>query len=90
MRPQSLTALLLITLACKQAPKPAPQKEAPAAPARITPAHELELIDDEFAQAARFAGLDVPEPRPATQPMPEPVRTSPTGEKPEPAPRRKI
>ncbi len=36
MRPQSLTALLLITLACKQAPKPAPQKEAPAAPVRIT------------------------------------------------------
>jgi MSHA type pilus biogenesis protein MshL len=29
---------------------------------RITPAHELELIDDEVAQAARFAGLDVPEP----------------------------
>lgn len=48
---------------------------APAAappPARITPAHELELIDDEFAQAARFAGLDVPEPRPATPPPPVP------------------
>nr|WP_306441794.1 tetratricopeptide repeat protein [Methyloversatilis sp. XJ19-49] len=41
-------------------------------PARITPAHELELIDDEFAQAARFAGLDVPEPRPATPPPPAP------------------
>jgi tetratricopeptide (TPR) repeat protein len=43
-----------------------------AAPARITPAHELELIDDEFAQAARFAGLDVPEPRPAAPPPPAP------------------
>ncbi|MDP2869966.1 MAG: tetratricopeptide repeat protein [Methyloversatilis sp.] len=41
-------------------------------PARITPAHELELIDDEFAQAARFAGLDVPEPRPAAPPPPAP------------------
>lgn len=38
--------------------------EPPPAP-RITPAHELELIDDEIAQAARFAGLDVPEPAPA-------------------------
>jgi tetratricopeptide (TPR) repeat protein len=45
---------------------------AAASPARITPAHELELIDDEFAQAARFAGLDVPEPRPATPPPPAP------------------
>lgn len=45
--------------------------EAPP-PARITPAHELELIDDEFAQAARFAGLDVPEPRPAAPPPPAP------------------
>lgn len=45
---------------------------AVAPPARITPAHELELIDDEFAQAARFAGLDVPEPRPAAPPPPAP------------------
>ncbi|WP_018230234.1 tetratricopeptide repeat protein [Methyloversatilis universalis] len=41
--------------------------EPPPAP-RITPAHELELIDDEIAQAARFAGLDVPEPTPAPAP----------------------
>lgn len=41
-----------------------PPLPAPSAP-RITPAHELELIDDEIAQAARFAGLDVPEPTPA-------------------------
>ncbi|MBU0602382.1 MAG: hypothetical protein KKD25_08275 [Gammaproteobacteria bacterium] len=39
----------------------------PPAP-RITPAHELELIDDEIAQAARFAGLDVPEPTRPRQP----------------------
>lgn len=50
--------------------EPAPAIAPP--PARITPAHELELIDDEFAQAARFAGLDVPEPRPATPPSPPP------------------
>lgn len=47
--------------------------EAPAPlPPRITPAHELELIDDEVAQAARFAGLDVPEPRPAAPIAPAP------------------
>lgn len=44
---------------------------APAAP-RITPAHELELIDDEIAQAARFAGLDVPEPTPSVPPPASP------------------
>jgi len=44
---------------------------APAAP-RITPAHELELIDDEIAQAARFAGLDVPEPTPSAPPPASP------------------
>lgn len=44
---------------------------APAAP-RITPAHELELIDDEIAQAARFAGLDVPEPTPSVAPPASP------------------
>jgi tetratricopeptide (TPR) repeat protein len=51
----------------------APQSAAPpAAPPtpRITPAHELELIDDEIAQAARFAGLDVPEPTPSPPPAP--------------------
>jgi tetratricopeptide (TPR) repeat protein len=54
---------------------PARPVEAPAVPApapRITPAHELELIDDEIAQAARFAGLDVPEPQPAPAPAPTP------------------
>jgi hypothetical protein len=49
-----------------EAPTPAPL------PPRITPAHELELIDDEVAQAARFAGLDVPEPRPAAPVAPAP------------------
>lgn len=44
----------------------------PPLPPRITPAHELELIDDEVAQAARFAGLDVPEPRPAAPVAPAP------------------
>lgn len=44
---------------------------APVAP-RITPAHELELIDDEIAQAARFAGLDVPEPTPSVPPPASP------------------
>ncbi len=47
-----------------------PAEPLPPAPVRITPAHELELIDDEIAQAARFAGLDVPEPRSATPPPP--------------------
>ncbi|HEY9192770.1 MAG TPA: tetratricopeptide repeat protein [Methyloversatilis sp.] len=54
---------------------PARPDAPPAAPApapRITPAHELELIDDEIAQAARFAGLDVPEPQPAPAPAPTP------------------
>lgn len=46
--------------------------EAPAPAPRITPAHELELIDDEIAQAARFAGLDVPEPTPAPTPAAAP------------------
>jgi tetratricopeptide (TPR) repeat protein len=51
----------------------AAKPEAPTpAPPRITPAHELELIDDEVAQAARFAGLDVPEPRPAAPVAPAP------------------
>ncbi|MEK7883617.1 tetratricopeptide repeat protein [Methyloversatilis sp. NSM2] len=52
------------------APATEPQP-APAAP-RITPAHELELIDDEIAQAARFAGLDVPEPTPSIPPPASP------------------
>lgn len=43
-----------------------PDTAPPAPPPRITPAHELELIDDEIAQAARFAGLDVPEPTPSS------------------------
>lgn len=54
---------------------PARPAESPVASApvpRITPAHELELIDDEIAQAARFAGLDVPEPQPAPAPAPTP------------------
>ncbi len=46
--------------------------DAPAPAPRITPAHELELIDDEIAQAARFAGLDVPEPAPAPAPAAAP------------------
>lgn len=52
----------------------APAAEPPPAPAapRITPAHELELIDDEIAQAARFAGLDVPEPTPSVPPPASP------------------
>lgn len=52
----------------------APAAEPPPAPAapRITPAHELELIDDEIAQAARFAGLDVPEPTPSVAPPSSP------------------
>jgi tetratricopeptide (TPR) repeat protein len=54
------------TAAKPEAPTPAPL------PPRITPAHELELIDDEVAQAARFAGLDVPEPRPAAPVAPAP------------------
>lgn len=51
-----------------------PATEPPPAPAapRITPAHELELIDDEIAQAARFAGLDVPEPTPFVAPPASP------------------
>jgi tetratricopeptide (TPR) repeat protein len=51
-----------------------PAAEPPPAPAtpRITPAHELELIDDEIAQAARFAGLDVPEPTPFVAPPASP------------------
>lgn len=51
-----------------------PAAEPPPAPAapRITPAHELELIDDEIAQAARFAGLDVPEPTPSVPPPASP------------------
>lgn len=51
-----------------------PAAEPPPAPAapRITPAHELELIDDEIAQAARFAGLDVPEPTPSVGPPASP------------------
>lgn len=51
-----------------------PSAEPPPAPAapRITPAHELELIDDEIAQAARFAGLDVPEPTPFVPPPASP------------------
>lgn len=51
-----------------------PATEPPPAPVapRITPAHELELIDDEIAQAARFAGLDVPEPTPSIPPPASP------------------
>lgn len=51
----------------------AAKPETPASlPPRITPAHELELIDDEIAHAARFAGLDVPGPRPAAPIAPAP------------------
>lgn len=71
-----LEALKKAEAAKRREEDPAAQSEAaPAAvapPARITPAHELELIDDEFARAARFAGLDLPEPRPATCPTPPP------------------
>ncbi|AOF80372.1 hypothetical protein BSY238_2517 [Methyloversatilis sp. RAC08] len=71
-----LEALKKAEAAKRREEDPAAEKEAPPAaappPARITPAHELELIDDEFAQAARFAGLDVPEPRLATPPPPAP------------------
>jgi len=71
-----LEALKKAEAAKRREEDPAAESDAaPAAappPARITPAHELELIDDEFAQAARFAGLDVPEPRPATPPPPAP------------------
>jgi tetratricopeptide (TPR) repeat protein len=52
-------------------PPPAAPMPTPA-PVRITPAHELELIDDEIAQAARFAGLDVPEPRSTPSVAPPP------------------
>lgn len=84
--PQTEEVLLLTFIPEQLVDAPVIGGGTPAPPATPPPAAAREPV----VQPPPPAPTPKPEPRPAPQPAPEPPPTAPTGEKPEPAPRRKI